>query len=611
MKGDLKDAIRRIREESDLLDIVGRVVQLKRVSGRYWGNCPFHAEKTPSFCVRPEAHHFHCFGCGTGGDAITFVMKTENLSFIEAVRKLATELRIELPEMRGDMAGGGDEEEKRRAAIEAANRHALEFFRRALEERTNPLANAYLPQRGLSPELVARFQLGAAANEWSALTDHMRRNGYSDELLVDAGLSVRNENGNVYDRFRNRLIFPIFDHNNRIVGFGGRALESDDRTPKYLNSAENALYHKGRMLYALNVAGTGIRESGHAILCEGYMDVIMAHAHGFANAVGTLGTALTPDQARLLKRYTPRVHFLYDGDSAGRKAMLRGGEPLVAAALDTRVVVLPPEDDPDTFLRRDGADALRALIREAPEYIDFALAERAREFDVATLAGQAQLIEGLIPMLRSMKSDIMREAAITRLLGRVPGIPREAIQRMIARGDRAPASTADLPGMPPQQPAGKPGAPLLERGLLKLMLESPEALDIVRHRADDQCRWFTDEALLPWFTHFVHEEGAAAELLDQMRQTGSNPGDPAVISELLVWDTPTPSDARRATEELLLRLQEKHRLEVTAELLADISTVPGEDVGRLLTVFHRESRQRMEEIGNKLRTGRRRRGGAR
>lgn len=610
MATDLKDIVRRIREQADLLDIVSRQVTLKRISGRYWGCCPFHAENTASFSVRPEAGHFHCFGCGTGGDVITFIMRTENLSFIETIRKLAGELRIELPNMRNVPIEERDAEEKLRKDIENANNYALKFFRKVLEKRENPKANDYLPERGLAPDMIERFQLGAAPEAWSTLSDLMLKDGFSEGLLIEAGLSVKSEKGHLYDRFRHRLIFPIFDHNNRAVGFGGRALESDDRTPKYLNSAESPLYHKGRMLYALNVAGKPIQESGHAIVCEGYMDVITAHAHGFTMAVGTLGTALTPDQARLLKRFTSRVHFLYDGDSAGVKAMLRGGEALLAAGLDTRVIVLPKEDDPDTFLRREGPEPMRARVKGAQEYFDFAVAERSKEFDAKSLAGQAQLIESVVPLLRAMKSDVMREGAMTRLLQRVGGIPREAIARMVARTEQhrhepPPPPVDDHEESPRASGAGR--IDLLERGLLKLMLENEGALDFVRGHADDHCAWFEDERLLPWFMSLVHSEGPADMVVETHVLQDTLPAPREIISELVVWEAAISKDPIQDAEHLIARLEERHRLSITAQLLEELSRLPHDEMERILRVFHHESRARMDSTGKQLRLSKRRR----
>ncbi|MDX2176927.1 MAG: DNA primase [Candidatus Sumerlaeia bacterium] len=609
---EFQHAIRRIREEADLLEIVGRHVELKRKGGRYWGCCPFHGEKTPSFCVRPEVGYYHCFGCAEGGDVFKFLQRTESLSFIEAVRKLAKELRIELPAHSSVPVEVSDAEEKLRTQIEAANRHALEFYRRMLAEGRNPAANAYLPKRGLGPEMIERFKLGAALDAWSALTDAMVRDGFERELLVAAGLSVKSEKGSFYDRFRNRLIFPIHDHNGKCIGFGGRALVDEPDSPKYLNSAETPVYKKSRSLYGLDVALKAIKETGHAFLCEGYMDVVSAHAAGIENAVGSLGTALTPEQSRLLHRFTKRVYFFYDGDNAGRKAMLRGGESLLAADLDTRVLLLPQGEDPDTFVRAQGADAVRALQRDAAEFIDFAVAEALKEADTATINGQAELVERLLPYLAAMKNEAVREASIARVVAKTPGIPRDTVRRMLERrADRAPRE--DGPVRQPDHPAdGEDGhserqAPRaaqmdrLERGLLKLMLESSEALDAIRARLHHD--WVRDARLAPWVFTLIDHDLPVSRLLDAIdHDSGELPEDKAVVSELLAWDMPLSPKPHADADELLLRLEERHQRLIVREIIEELTVQADPDgQARALMALHLESRNRLSVGEGRLR----------
>lgn len=615
MARDLRDVVQRIKEQADAIDIVGRVVTLRKSGGRFWGLCPFHPEKSPSFCVRPERAAYHCFGCGAGGSMIDFVMKTEHLEFLDAVKKLARELRIEMPEFRPEEAAARDEEDRRRRDIEAANVRALKFFREALAAARNPLANEYLPKRNLTPELIEKFQLGAALDEWSALGDTMLREGFSQQLLADAGLITIRENGSITDRFRNRLIFPIFDHNNRVVGFGGRALVKDERTPKYLNSAETALYKKSRLLYALNLAWKPIQEAGHAILCEGYMDVVTAHAAGFTNAVASLGTALTPEQAKLLRRFTGRVHFLYDGDDAGRKAMLRGGDSLLAAGLDTRVITLPPEDDPDTFLLREGPEPLRERIRDAREFFDFALDHHAAQLDLRTIAGQAQLVESMAPIIRIVTSELLREAAITRLQTRVPGIPRQAIANLIAKAPKEPsprleaqpsqngdAPPLDEDGSPFEDAAARP-PDRLERGILKLMIESEEALEFVRARLHHE--WLSDLRLEPWIFWFLDRDEPADALLAEVETNAEAPADRTLLNEIVAWEVPLSKEPLRDAEELLLRIAERHRLRIARELLERFPELGTEEErARLLAAYHAEHRQRHDATAGRLRVRR-------
>jgi DNA primase len=601
---DLRETIRRIKESADIVAIVSRHTQLQRVGGRWKGLCPFHSEKTPSFHVRPETGSFHCFGCHAGGSVVDFVMKTERLEFMEAIEKLAKETNIPLPKMSSARREDRDAEEKLRRDVEQANRRALEFFSRALATRANPRANDYLPQRGLDQAMVDRFQLGAAPDQWSALLDHMKREGYEEGFLATAGLIVRNaENGRVYDRFRDRLVFPIIDHNGHVVGFGGRALQDDGKTPKYLNSAETPVYRKSRFLYALNVAAKAIQESGHAILCEGYMDVITCHAFGFPQAVASLGTALTADQARLLRRYTQRVFFLYDGDAPGVKAMMEGGLALLAAGLDTRVIELPPEHDPDTYLRDAGPDALRERIRTAREFIDFAIERAAAGIDLNTIAGQADLVERLAPYLRVLSSDAIREAAAARVAQRV-SIPREAILR-IAAGKALPGRAiahGDAPRGEPAETAPERPFDTIERNILKLMVESEEAREYVRNHLEHQ--WLTDERIEPWI-YFLMEYDAPTPSLVALLEAGEEPwpGERRVLSEIMAWDM--PNAGARDAEALVLKLHERHRLRVAAELMEAVRTLPPAEADRLLSAIHREHKARLANASGKLRRGRR------
>lgn len=603
---DLKTVIQRIKDRADIVDHVGRVVVLKKQGNRLWGCCPFHQEKTPSFTVRPQTGTFHCFGCGVGGTVIDFVMQSERLPLMDAVEKLAKEYAIEMPERRFAAPTPTDAEEALRRDIEAANRAALEFYRQALAERRNPLANNYLPERGLTPEIIEQFQIGAALDDWNALTDHLLRNGYTEDLLVEGGLSVRSEKGSLYDRFRHRLIFPILDQHGRVAGFGGRALVKDDRTPKYLNSAETAVYKKSRLLYALNIAQEPIGKLGHAILCEGYMDVITMHAFGFPQTVASLGTAFTPEQARLLKRHTSRVYFLYDGDAAGQKAMLRGGEALLGAGLDTRVIELPAEDDPDTFLRRDGAEALRARIASAREFIDFAIAAHLRDVEQDTLSGQAELVERIAPFLRAMKSDLMREGSLTRLLKHTPAIPREAVLRLVDRAPRTWEGEREGSSAPGESsPAAVPAFDSLERALLKVMVESEGALEVVR--AQLRHEWVGDVRLEPWVFGLLDAVEPVRAILSQLESSQEWPGERDIIYEILAWDCPVSRDPVRDAEEVMLRLHERHRLRITQELIERIEqTMDEESRNRLMAAYHEEHLQRHAHTKGRLRVQRRR-----
>lgn len=596
MNRELTDIVRRIKDAADIVAVVGRVVTLKKAGATYKGLCPFHQEKTPSFNVVPAKGIFHCFGCGVGGSVIDFVMKTERLEFREALERLAHETGIELPSFRQQSREEKDAETRQREAVQQANEEALKWLRRNLLEGRNRRASEYLPERGISAEMSERFQLGAATDEWDGLKNHLLRLGFSEDLLADAGLCVQADSGRLYDRFRNRLIFPILDANGRVSGFGGRQLVEETNSPKYLNSAETILYKKSNMLYALNLAKQEIVKSGFAILCEGYMDVLMAHAHGFPQAVASLGTALTMPQARLLKRFANRTYFLYDGDSAGQKAMLRGGEPLLEAGFDTRVIALPPEHDPDSFLRKEGAEALQRMMGGAEEFFDYALRLHAATVDLNLLAGQAELAERMAPVINVLQGDVMREAGIARLLKKLGGLPREAVTRILKRARTDVRTEAEAPA----RTAGEaevssifPGIHMLDLSLLKLMVEVPDALEYFRMNLRHE--WVIDPKLEGWIFYLLDHEGFARTLLDHAEATSEFPGEQQVMMRVLAWDRPVGANAQAAAEEILWRLHERHQLALTRELLGmiDQKSLGEEEANRILAAYHHEHRQRL------------------
>ena len=307
-----------IRSRADILEIVGQVVKLKRTGENWKGLCPFHSEKTPSFTVNPKRNIYHCFGCGAGGDAFSFLMRQERVAFPEAVRTLADRAGVALP----DAGQRAPEVDGKLEALRRAMALAAEFYTRSLWEPGGEKARAYLEQRGVDPEVAKRFGLGYAPESWNALLGVMARQGIGEDVLVQAGLILARQNGpGFYDRFRGRLLFPIRDVQGRVVAFGGRALSGEE--PKYLNSPETPLYVKGQILYALDVARIAMRERSRAIIVEGYLDCLMAHQHGFGETVAALGTAFTPAQLGLLRRYADEVVALFDADAAGQKASSR------------------------------------------------------------------------------------------------------------------------------------------------------------------------------------------------------------------------------------------------------------------------------------------------
>jgi len=386
--------IEEIRERADIVQVVGRQVSLKRSGSRYWGLCPFHSEKTPSFQVHPDKQIFHCFGCGEGGDVFSFRMRHDGTDFLDTIRALAQEFGVEIPSTGGDRAS-------RSAPLYELNDKALSWFRRNLRGPVGEPARAYLERRGVPQELVDRFQVGWAPAGWDGLLSELRRERASLEHATEAGLIAARQSGDGhYDRFRARLIFPIAEPTGKIVGFGGRALGDD--TPKYLNSPESPIYRKGRALFGLSLAVDAIRKSGRVVVVEGYFDLIALHRAGIACGVAPCGTALTADHASRIRRYTRDVVLLFDGDEAGRRAAERSLPVLVGADLRVRAVFLPPGDDPDTLVEREGEAALRELVDAAEPLIEYLIDQRLgmkplTEWEAADLAGDFADLLAVVP----------------------------------------------------------------------------------------------------------------------------------------------------------------------------------------------------------------------
>jgi DNA primase len=422
---EIKDEIRR---RTDFLAVVGAHASLKK-SGRYYkGLCPFHQEKTPSFHVDPERGLFHCFGCGAGGDLFDFVMRTANLGFAEAVAELARRVGVSL-DPSPEAARRASEREHLWRALDAAREH----FRTMLA-RGGAKARAYLTRRGVSDEIVARFQLGYAPPGWDGLLRALTARGYSPAMLEQAGLVAPRQSGGHFDVFRDRLMFPILDLQDRVVAFGGRAL--DDSEPKYLNSRDTPVFTKGRVLYALGQAREAIRARGEALVVEGYMDALACHQFGFANAVASLGTALTADQVALLRRFASRVVFLYDSDQAGEAATQRGLILCEEAELSARVAVLPAGQDPDSYLRQSGPEAFGRLIDAALPMFEYQVEAAARRHDTRTREGRVGLIDEMLIVIQRVANPV-RTAEYLRVLSERYGLPEEAIRQRLRTRKRA------------------------------------------------------------------------------------------------------------------------------------------------------------------------------
>jgi DNA primase len=393
--------IDQVRDSVNIVDIISRYVTLKKRGRNYLGLCPFHTEKTPSFSVNAEKQIFHCFGCGTGGNIFSFLMRHENLSFVDAVRRLAEESGIKIP-----VSTEFKKQESENEQLFKANQVAERFYFHQLGKAPDALV-AYLKERGILSETIKTFHLGYASAEWDGLLKYVQRYGHSVYLYKKLGLLLESEKTkNLYDRFRNRLIFPIYNPSDKVVGFGGRALVDEPNSPKYMNSPESPVYRKSRVLYGLNLAKEAIREKGAVIFVEGYMDLLQLYQAGIRNVVATSGTALTEEHARLIRRYTNRVFLCYDADSAGINAAVRGGEILFQQLLETEVLILPAGEDPDSYVKKYGKEAVLEFLTEADDYLAFRLSNVKQKFNLQRAADRSRAAGEMLEMLLPIQDNI-------------------------------------------------------------------------------------------------------------------------------------------------------------------------------------------------------------
>lgn len=390
------DFLMELRNRADIESTISSYVNLKRAGRISKGLCPFHGEKTPSFTVYPDTQSYYCFGCGNGGDVITFIKNIENLDYIDAVRFLADRVGLDMP----DENSYDSTMNKRRLRMLEANREAARFFHQCLTTKEGSIGYRYFKERGLSDETIRRFGLGFAPDSFFSLTNHLLNKGYTKEELVYANLarrSQKNEN-NVYDNFRNRVIFPIIDVKGNVIAFGGRVM--DDSKPKYLNTSDTLVYKKSMGVFALNLAKKSGKDS--LILCEGYMDVIALHQAGFTNAVAGLGTALTGEQAQLLSRYASEILISYDADEAGQKAATRALSIFKSTPAKIKVLHLSGGKDPDEILKKYGVEKMKAIISGAANEIEFSLLREREKYDIASDDGKRQYLQAAIKVLSNV-----------------------------------------------------------------------------------------------------------------------------------------------------------------------------------------------------------------
>ena len=440
-----EDLIEEVRMKNDIVDVISGYVKLQKKGSSYFGLCPFHNEKSPSFSVSRQKQMYYCFGCGAGGNVFTFIMEYENFTFVEALKMLAERAGVELPEM--EYSKEAKEKADLRATLLEINKLAAKYFYAQLKSQSGSVGYQYLKKRGLSEETITAFGLGYSNKYSDDLYRYLKTKGYSDTLLAKAGLISIDEKNGVYDKCWNRVMFPIMDVNNHVIGFGGRVM--GDAKPKYLNSPETEVFDKSRNLYGLNRARTS--RKSYFLICEGYMDVISLHQAGFTNAVASLGTALTTGHASLIKRYVNEVYLTYDSDEAGTKAALRAIPILREAGISAKIIRMEPYKDPDEFIKNRGAEAFEERIAKARNGFMFSIEVLEKQFDMNSPEGKTAFYNEVARRLGEFEEEIERNNYIEAVAEKYQVgyenlrklVAKMAIQSGLAKPAEKPRATVD------------------------------------------------------------------------------------------------------------------------------------------------------------------------
>ena len=465
------EKVREVRERAPILEVISDYMSLRKSGANYQGLCPFHGEKSPSFNVNPARGIFHCFGCGAGGNVVTFVMRMEGMNFPTAVKFLAKRVGVDIPErpLTRDEKRKVDEQEQ----LYSINELAAQFYRRVLEtDESGAAGRSYLERRGVDQATAAAYRMGFAPEGWDHLAKYLGRKGVAPEDAEKLGLLRKREGRDgYYDTFRNRLLFTISDLHGRAIGFGGRVM--DDSLPKYINSPESPIYRKSEVLFGLDLAKKGMREQGSAIIVEGYFDHLALYRAGFSNVVATCGTALTPGHLKVLRRYAEKVYMLFDGDEAGRKATVRSMELFLDEGFPARVVEVPSGDDPDSFLRREGAAAFAPLLESALPIFEFFYRGVIRTTDTRGVEGKVAFVNEVAPRLLKISDSLEREL-YEKEICRAVGIDQGMLRKKVGIA----------PVQKKQKPAARESAGT-EEVLLSLMVKFPEVVLKVREHGAD------------------------------------------------------------------------------------------------------------------------------
>jgi DNA primase len=551
------EVVAQVLDRSDIVEVIARYIPLKNIGRNFKALCPFHHEKTPSFVISADKQIFHCFGCGVGGNVVTFVMKQERLEFPEAVRMLAERAGIPIPT---------ENDAAIRAATQTRQQYykihnlALNFYHQNLLSDASQATKAaieYLKGRGVTLEMVKKFQIGFALDKWDGLLKFLQKEGQNIEAMEKTGLIIANKKDGYYDRFRNRVIFPIFDSKSQCIAFGGRTMDPNDGA-KYVNSTESPIYRKGQHLYGFNWAKEAVSRKDAVLVVEGYLDFIMPFEGGVENIVASCGTALTVDQIRLINRYTKNIIMLFDADPAGEAAMIRSFDLIIEEGLQVKVVRLSEKEDPDSFIRKFGIEKFKERVEAAESLFDFKLKYLMGKHNYQTIEGRAKISEEMLVTINKIENAIVKSEYLKRLAGAL-GIAEDALNVELqkiakqAQSGFAPAATAT-----PTQNENNNAETIrpVERELLKLMLEENELIPLTRQEV--ALSDFKNEPVRRVLQKIfdMHEQGQEANLTNLM----SSVEDQQVlqtISALMLSGETMLGDKKRIYGDCIQRLKEE------------------------------------------------------
>lgn len=557
------ELIEEVRSRNDIVDVISGYVKLTKKGSSYFGLCPFHNEKSPSFSVSRQKQMYYCFGCGAGGNVFTFLMEYENYTFVEALKMLADRAGIELPEM--EYSKEAKEKADLKASIMEVNKLAAKYYYAQLKTEQGKHAHQYLTGRQLSEETITAFGLGYSNKYSDDLYRYLKAKGYSDEVISKAGLISIDERQGVYDKFWNRVMFPIMDVNNRVIGFGGRVM--GDAKPKYLNSPETLVFDKSRNLYGLNRARTSRKP--YFLICEGYMDVIALHQAGFTNAVASLGTALTSGHASLIKRYVNEVYLTYDSDEAGTRAALRGIPILKEAGITAKVIRMDPYKDPDEFIKNLGAEAFEERINQARNGFMFSLEILEREYDMNSPEGKTEFYNEVARRLCNFEEEIERNNYI-EAVAKAYHLGYENLRKLVAK--MAVKSGLATPASRPKQTGNREnhredGNLTSQKALITWLLDDEKIFRQIRKYITPKD--FTEElyTTVAELLYQQYEEGTInpAQIMNHFTDEEEH-REVASLFHTKIKELTTKSEQEKALKETIIRVK-NHSIEHATKML--------------------------------------------